>query len=45
MLTTRLNTKRIVLLAFVAAVAVNTSACLGKGKGKAPPPAPVVTKY
>ena len=46
------TTKRLVLMAFAAVVALNVSACLGKGKGKAPPPAPapvaaapVISKY
>ncbi|GJE54382.1 MULTISPECIES: ABC transporter [Methylobacterium] len=41
------TTKRVVLIAFAAVVALNASACIGKGKGKAPPPvaAPVISKY
>lgn len=44
---THSSTKRIVLMAFAAVVALNASACIGKGKGKAPPPAPapVISKY
>ena len=39
------NTKRVVMLAFAAVVALNCAACLGKGKAPPPAPAPVISKY
>ncbi|GLS43022.1 hypothetical protein [Methylobacterium brachythecii] len=39
------TTKRVVLLAFAAVVALNASACIGKGKAPPPAPAPVISKY